>query len=68
MIKLQATYFPGCGSVENSILEKYEYPKDHPCYGCPYHFPVSVPSCTMGSQPDICAWYFYKKMIKKRKS
>lgn len=66
MIKLQTKYFQSCGSVENSILEKYEYQEDHSCYGCTYHFHVRVSRCTMRSHPDICVWYVYKKMIKEK--
>lgn len=66
MIPIQARYYNGCGVSGQNTQPCYAYPKDHPCYGCPYKFPVSKPSCTMGSRPPDCAWYFYKKIINRR--
>ena len=31
----------------------------HPCYGCPYVFPIEKPSCVFGAFPGKCFWYFY---------
>lgn len=67
MNPIKARYFDGCGVASKGGQQYYEYPKDHPCHGCPYKFPVSKPSCTMGSRPPDCAWYFYKKIISRRK-
>lgn len=40
----------------------YKYPKNHPCYNCPYTFPSQKPSCTMGGNPETCVWKSYQKM------
>ncbi|NDO27185.1 hypothetical protein I5Q83_07010 [Enterocloster clostridioformis] len=60
-------YYTGYGTVGQGKPAAYEYPENHPCRGCPYQFPVDAPSCTMGSRPPDCAWYFYKKLMKRRK-
>lgn len=66
-LKQQRQYFNGCGVAEHGGATAFEYPQGHPCRGCPYQFPVNAPSCTMGSRPPDCAWYFYKKLMKRRK-
>lgn len=63
----QKQYYNGCGVAGSGNTAFYEYPQGHPCRGCPYQFPVDVPSCTMGSRPPDCAWHFYKKLMKRRK-
>ena len=43
----------------------YEYPKGHPCRGCPFTLRTSVPSCMFPSRKDGgCLWYDLKR--KKR--
>lgn len=61
----KTTYFNGCGTVGQTARPVYQYPQNHPCHGCPYKFPVSKPSCTMGSRPPDCAWNFYKKITRR---
>ena len=35
----------------------YRYPKNHPCFGCPYTFNTSVPSCMFPERRDgSCFW------------
>ncbi|MEG0091798.1 MAG: hypothetical protein RSA20_08250 [Oscillospiraceae bacterium] len=62
----KAKYYSGCGTKIQCTEPVYQYPKNHPCHGCPYKFPVSKPSCTMGSRPPDCAWHFYQKIMKRR--
>lgn len=45
----------------------YQYPKGHPCHGCPYTFPTPTPSCTMGGGPEDCPWAFYKRLMQKKR-
>ena len=66
MNPIKARYYNDCGNTGQSVQQTYEYPKNHPCHGCPYKFPVSKPSCTMGSRPPDCAWYFYKSITNRR--
>ncbi len=43
----------------------YCYPKNHPCYCCPYTLNTSLPSCMLPQRKDgSCFWYDLKK--KKR--
>ena len=43
----------------------YQYPKGHPCRGCPYTLNTTVPSCMFPERRDCgCFWYDLKQ--KKR--
>jgi len=40
----------------------YQYPKGHPCHGCPYTFQTNVPSCMFPARRDGgCFWHDLKK-------
>lgn len=62
----KAKYYNGCGTSGQAAQQVYQYPQGHPCCGCPYKFPTSKPSCTMGSRPQDCPWHFYKNMMNRR--
>lgn len=47
--------------------QPYRYPKNHPCYGCPYTLNTSLPSCMFPKRQDgSCFWYDlkHKKRLK----
>lgn len=53
-----------CGSYGVTRLTErpYEYPKGHPCWGCPYTLRTSLPSCMFPDRRDGgCLWYDLKK-------
>ena len=55
----------GSYGVTCPIAQPYEYPKGHPCRGCPFTLRTSVPSCMVPSRKDGgCLWYDLKR--KKR--
>lgn len=56
----KATYFNGCGTVGQTAQPVCQYPQNHPCHDCPYKFPVSKPSCTMGSRRYYLEQAFYE--------
>lgn len=40
----------------------YQYPKGHPCHGCPYTLNTTVPSCMFPARRDGgCFWYDQKR-------
>lgn len=40
----------------------YQFPKGHPCHGCPYTLGSSVPSCMFPQRRDGgCLWYDMKQ-------
>lgn len=55
----------GSYGVTRLTARLYEYPKGHPCRGCPFTLRTSVPSCMFPSRKDGgCLWYDLKR--KKR--
>ncbi len=55
----------GSYGVTRLAARLYEYPKGHPCRGCPFTLRTSVPSCMFPSRKDGgCLWYDLKR--KKR--
>lgn len=55
----------GSYGVTCPTARPYEYPKGHPCRGCPFTLRTSVPSCMFPSRKDGgCLWYDLKR--KKR--
>ena len=55
----------GSYGVTCPIAQPYEYPKGHPCRGCPFTLRTSVPSSMFPSRKDGgCLWYDLKR--KKR--
>ena len=55
----------GSYGVTHLTARLYEYPKGHPCRGCPFTLRTSVPSCMFPSRKDGgCLWYDLKR--KKR--
>lgn len=55
----------GSYGVTCPIARPYEYPKGHPCRGCPFTLRTSVPSCMFPARRDGgCLWYDLKR--KKR--
>lgn len=51
------------GSYGVALLPEriYEYPKGHPCRGCPFTFQTSIPSCMFPARRDGgCLWYDLK--------
>ena len=48
----------GSYGVTRLTARLYEYPKGHPCRGCPFTLRTSVPSCMFPSRKDGgCLWY-----------
>lgn len=55
----------GFHGTRRVTVTPYQYPKGHPCYGCPYTLNTTVPSCMFPERGDGgCFWYDLKK--KKR--
>lgn len=44
----------------------YQYPKEHPCYGCVHIFKTSAPTCSIGCYYKRCEIKEFEKRIRKK--
>ena len=59
-------YIPQGGyGIRSEPPVPYQYPKGHPCGGCPYTLNAPVPTCMFPARTDGgCFWYDRKRLPK----